>query len=77
MTPSVLGQNCSAAAAVLVLNLLGALSFKGKGKGFTALPDVHRHSGGQAEESRIALLPKARKEDCNIQEIQDTGELYR
>lgn len=62
MTPPVLGQeNCSAAAAVLVLNLLGALPFKEKGKGLvlTGLPAVHRHSGGQAGESRIALLPKA------------------
>lgn len=74
----VLGQNCSAAAAVLVLNLLRALLFKEKGKGLvlTGLPDVHRHSGDQAEESRIVLFPKARKEDYNIQEIQDAGVLY-
>lgn len=62
MAPPVQGQkNCRAAAAGLVLNLLGAPLFKEKRKGLvlTGLPDVHRHSGGQAEESRIALPPKA------------------
>lgn len=62
MAPPLPGQeNFSASAAVLVLNLLGAPSFKKQEKGpvLTGLLDVHRHSGSQAEESRIELLPKA------------------
>lgn len=75
MAPPVPGQGNCSAAAVLLLNLLGAPSFKERELVLTGLPHVHRHSGGQAEESRIELLPKAKKEDYNIQEKQDTGQL--
>lgn len=80
MAPPVLGQENCSAAAVLVLNSWELFCSKRRGRGqcFTGLPDlpdVHRHNAGQAEESRIALLPKAQKEDYNIQDIQDTEEL--